>query len=346
MSAVQKKRFYIPGLTKMSPSAQEQAINAYVIDQLNRLQTEVGKVKASEEFQTLLKALTLRAMDSRNRLSNYSALNRLLIYLQCPHARGIFHSLPVWNRDHGARILKGAHPVWYRRPNHKKIQKTRTVRTTAGEEVEESYSVHLKRFRWIGMYDITQTTKGNEDLPAELDQVFHVPNSHHECLPLVKHVAAKLGFTLRYEEFLKNKAGHVASAKPTEIVLNAARNITETISTILHEMTHVLAGHTADSKERLPVEVQELEAEAVSYLILAAVGIPSKGPEYLALYQREHSLLASLTRITDVFTQIYTELIALMDGDGASAEENMTGSLSTKGFESKEGHFESSVARI
>lgn len=81
----------------------------------------------------------------------------------------------------------------------------------------------------------------------------------------------------------------------------------------------MLAGHTTELNEHLTTEVQELEAETVSYLIFNAFGCPSKSPEYLALYQQDYTLLASLTRITEVFTQIYMELASMIDSEDDSS---------------------------
>jgi len=100
-------------------------------------------------------------------------------------------------------------------------------------------------------------------------------------------------------------AGYIWTPKGhLEICINTKKSITENFVVIIHELAHLLLGHTGFEKisnnrnkkelkltNRLGLgrSVEELEAETVAFLIASKYGLTTKSAEYLAGYIRNEN---------------------------------------------------------
>lgn len=116
------------------------------------------------------------------------------------------------------------------------------------------------------------------------------------------------GIKLKFDDFTFTKAGHIAHFKAgaTEIVVKKSLKPVEAFSTIIHELGHLLMGHTKtpelkhlsnDSKtlklliRRPSKEVRELEAETINFLICKRLGLETRSAEYLSSYISDPEIL-------------------------------------------------------
>ncbi|WP_041595771.1 hypothetical protein [Halanaerobium hydrogeniformans] len=76
-------------------------------------------------------------------------------------------------------------------------------------------------------------------------------------------------------------------------------NDTEKACILAHEIAHELL-HIKDNKNKskLTKEVREMEAEAVSFVVIDCFGIETKSEKYLALYKKIYDLMNSLKKIS------------------------------------------------
>ncbi len=81
------------------------------------------------------------------------------------------------------------------------------------------------------------------------------------------------------------------------IKLNAKHDLPTRYATLAHELGHVYCGHVGGDpmnrwpcRTRLPLPVQELEAEAVAWLVCQRNGVRTKSKEYLQSLIREADL--------------------------------------------------------
>ena len=97
------------------------------------------------------------------------------------------------------------------------------------------------------------------------------------------------------------KAGYVTTAitGKLEIYLQEEASVEENFTVLLHELAHVLLGHTGHKelrnagtekrlvlpeKRKITRSTKELEAETVSYLISTKLGLIKRSEEYMAGY--------------------------------------------------------------
>ena len=78
-----------------------------------------------------------------------------------------------------------------------------------------------------------------------------------------------------------------------ELLLNSRQTREERYATLVHELGHLYCGHLGSANEQhwpdrrgLPKEVVECEAESISYLVCARLGIETPSAEYVAGYLR------------------------------------------------------------
>jgi hypothetical protein len=79
-----------------------------------------------------------------------------------------------------------------------------------------------------------------------------------------------------------------------ELLLNSILSAEAQYGTLVHELAHLYCGHLGTPNDRwwpdrknLSHTVQEFEAESVSYLVCARLGIDTASDEYLAAYVRK-----------------------------------------------------------
>jgi hypothetical protein len=97
------------------------------------------------------------------------------------------------------------------------------------------------------------------------------------------------------------KAGYVTTAitGKLEIYLQEEASVEENFTVLLHELAHIILGHTGHKelrkigtekrlvipeKRKIPRSTEELEAETVSYLISTKLGLIKRSEEYMAGY--------------------------------------------------------------
>jgi hypothetical protein len=103
------------------------------------------------------------------------------------------------------------------------------------------------------------------------------------------------------------KGGHITTifAGKLEIVINERRELIEQFQVLIHELAHLLLGHTRHGilvhhinnqkntllNRKVSRELQELEAETVNYLISTRLGLNTMSAEYLSGYIKNEEML-------------------------------------------------------
>jgi len=72
---------------------------------------------------------------------------------------------------------------------------------------------------------------------------------------------------------------------------------------LVHEFAHELL-HNKEDRHKLNKKVKEMEAEAVSFIVMNHFGIEIKSDKYLALYKKSYDLERSLARIKRISSKI------------------------------------------
>lgn len=192
---------------------------------------------------------------------NYSFGNQLLAFWQCAE-RGIpigpIATFQGW-KTKGRFVLKGSKALTLCMP----VTGKRTDRdTSTGEETTAVFTRFVYRRNWFVM----SQTDGQDFTPEPIGDFD------------ISRALTVLDITrVNFEHLDGNCQGYALDRK---IAINPVAAMP--MKTTLHEMAHILHGHTAESMlsddDRTPKNIREVEAEAVALLVSAALGLP--GLEY------------------------------------------------------------------
>ncbi len=190
-----------------------------------------------------------RFMDAMACFWRYSPFNQWMIRQQLPTAVRVAGQR-TWERL-GRRLLPDVKPIVI-------LARTR------------------KGFVPVLVYDISQTA--GAPLPV-LDVVVEGETDRVACL---ERGAERLG--VRVVD-LEGRLDLVGASVGGEIRIRAGLSSMERAATLAHELAHELlhmGRGGAGRGERLSVAEKETEAEATAYVVLKALGLPSKAPAYIA----------------------------------------------------------------
>ena len=188
----------------------------------------------------------------------YSFSNLILILWQHPGST-LCAGYRQWEK-HGRQVLKGEKGLKILAPW---VGKRTEVDKDTGEETEQSFM----RFFAVNVFDVSQTE--GEELDIGHSDAFEKTDW------VLQDVVKLFGYPMYYDQGIAN--GHTDGKK---IGIAPRKNKTSEVAYYFHELAHCELGHMANHKD-VPHDVQELEAEAASYLVCSILGIKH---EKAALY--------------------------------------------------------------
>jgi hypothetical protein len=246
--------------------------------------------KTSKAYFGLLKFIA--------RFRFYSPFNAMLIYTQMEGAR--FVAPPHrWLRDYKRRIKTGARPLVILQPMGP-VMFVFDVADTESEgdapplppEVEKPFEV---RHGSVGreLYSTIENAKRDGISIIEKDAGSQSAGSIRIAQP---------GKHLKVLSKSKPKPEYVMVPVRYEMLLNRNYSSEAKYATLVHELAHLYCGHLGTPNDKwwpdrrgLTQEVCEFEAESVSYLLCARLGISSPSDEYLSGYLKENEETPSLS---------------------------------------------------
>ena len=266
-----------------------QELTDKINESITALCAETDAAKQNETYRAWLRTLS--------RFYSYSFNNWLLIYTQRSDATRVA-GFQTW-KSLGRFVKKGERGIRIFAPIIRKVEEDKNGVT---EQVSRPVG-----FRSIAVFALEQTD--GEPLP-EIDS--NATEGGEELLPKLEATTASLGIQLIYKAIPGAAEG---------LSKGGLIEIEETLSTaarcgvIIHELAHELL-HKEKRKETTRQQ-RELEAESVSFAVLARYGIHSESRFYLASYDVTAEMLtASLQTIS----QTAKRIISVIDGDGKRTE--------------------------
>ena len=210
------------------------------------------------------------ALEAAARFWRYSTGNLFMILMQRRTATRVT-GRRAWEAL-GRRVLPAEKPIWICAP-----------RRGAGSGIP---------FLPVPVYDIRQTQ--GKRLP-KLDVTLRGRTRH---VQLLETAATRLGISV-------GTFGGPSTANGVSqggsILLHRSLSQRGCVATLAHELAHELLHQARSGKKRPPQlshAVREAEAEAISFVVLRVLGLPSKAPAYIAWQGGSGKMLmASLQRI-------------------------------------------------
>ncbi len=211
------------------------------------------------------------------KFEHYSRFNTMLVYIQNKEVT-FFGGVSYWKKTFNRTIKKFAKP----------------------------YLILAPKSPVMLVYDVMETE--GKDAPKEfLDKIFgenlfevkgHIDRRLYEGAVLT---AQSWGIQVIKKPLHYFKAGYVTTAitERLEINLQEGASTEENFTVLLHELAHILLGHTGHKelrkkvtdqriglpeRQRISRSTEELEAETVSYLISTKLRLIKRSEEYIAGY--------------------------------------------------------------
>jgi antirestriction protein ArdC len=244
--------------------------------------------------QSLLPLLT-----SMSRFTKYSLANQMLIFAQRPDATHVC-GYRAWNKA-GYQVRKGEKGIAIYAP---------MLFASKRDTTAESDTAPRLGYRVAYVFDVAQVDAiaGTKAAAIAATPADTGARRHLEALKafLVGH-----NVELEYQALARGLLGYTDGRR---ITCGAGQAAHVEFATIAHETTHVLLHFDRTGGTRPDLTTRETEAEAVTYLLCAQLGIPGTeaSVEYIQSYRGTPDTLdASLERIRATAQRLSTELDAI-----------------------------------
>lgn len=213
-----------------------------------RIEHAVRLLRTSEGWQTWLRA--------RAAFRNYSALNTMLIAMQCPHVTQIA-PLSAWNRL-GRHVRKGERAI-----------QINIFKGTFTVERQDGTEEKVPRFQLRGcLFDISQTE--GEPL-AEPPSEPISGDSHAAHLPALHALAAEIEYEVRVEPVPGSAQGY-CNPKTKVIVIDDSLAPNAQVRVLVHELGHALGVGYEIGRSRA-----ETLTESITFIVCAGIGLDTSG---------------------------------------------------------------------
>jgi hypothetical protein len=307
----------------------------YIIDQLEDLEDAVENSSAdNKDFlkarldqyimdlanatdEVSLSAEIRRYLTFFSKFHGYSFYNRMLIFIQKPDATKV-GSFKLWESKH-RRVKKGSKAIKILAPAGKPEMAQYDDETTElMGQMGMTNRPQITRFKAVNVFDISDTEPIDErgevpDTPQWWGE--NTPSETADMLyNVVTEVAADLGIRVTQGDAKGGEKGYSAGdhINISSDVSGAAR-----LSTMIHEIAHELMHWKKSSiyyidngEGRSKSELQELQAESVSYVVLKHYGIPVEHhATYLALWKANKERIQNNLEIISKVSQFIIDKI-------------------------------------
>ena len=191
--------------------------------------------------------------------NKYSFNNIVLIFSQCPDATQVA-GRKKWF-DMGRVVEKGAHSIAIIAPIPRKLTKVETV-VEDGKETKKEVSVDYCVYRYVYVYDVSQTT--GKEIPLEThDLKSNEMGDFYDKLKSFSKVPVK------EKDMFGGTKGYY-SEKNNEIAIKRTLSVDDKAATLLHEITHSLYDDFDYKKDR---DLSEVFVESVAYIVADHFGL-------------------------------------------------------------------------
>ena len=250
----------------------------------------------------------------QRRFKTYSITNTILIYIQRPNSTKVagFHA---WKTKFNRTVKKGAKAITIFAPVKRKVDDVEEI-DDRGLDAQVRQK-HVIRFFPVSVFDIADTEAIDASGAVPESPEWHNNNEPNVVADKIsvaaEQLATELGIKYTQNGSDRGEMGYSAGDH-----INITSNIAgvNKASTLLHEIAHELMHHKDKSLFYIEVsrEVKELQAEAVSYVVIKHYNLPATHHStYLALWNaNKDNIEKYLKQIKDVSNFIIDKLDAII----------------------------------
>lgn len=233
-----------------------------------------------------------RYLDVQSRFHRYSPRNVMLISMQQPDATHVA-GFKTWQRV-GRHVRKGERGI--------------SILAPMLQPADEDGAARLTGFRWVTVFDVSQTT--GDDLPSPVRLL-----TGHEPAGLLDRlgvVARSLGLEVTTDSLPAGVNGELRWTSSTVVLSDLAEPLQAT-KTLCHELAHFLLHRHEVDRSRA-----EIEAESTAYVVLGALGVDTGAYSagYVASWLGDNSdVTGEIERSTTAIWQAAGSILERLDPD-------------------------------
>lgn len=190
---------------------------------------------------------------------NYSFNNLILIFSQFPDATKVAGK-STWQKLKRT-VNKDAKKIWILAPIPQKFNK-KVKKVIDGEETEETVIVEYNKYRFVYVYDISQTT--GQDLVDEQE-----PINITDMVSFYDKLKSFSEFPIIEKQLLGSSQGYYSPTNK-QIVIKNSLSLNMKVSVLLHELSHALYDDFDYAKER---NLSEVFVESIAYIVANHFGL-------------------------------------------------------------------------
>jgi hypothetical protein len=291
LSLVNKAEYLIDTLEDLEAAVEDSAADNKSLLK-SRLDQYISDL-ANATDEKALSAEIRRYLTFFSKFHSYSFYNRMLIYIQRPEATNVA-SYKLWQSKF-RQVKKGAKAITVLAPAGKPEM------TQYDDETVElmgqmgvTNRPQITRFRAVNVFDISDTEPIDERGEVPDSPQWWGDNTPSETADIlfgaVSEVASDMGINVTQSDA---KGGEKGFSAGDHINISSDVSGAGRLSTMIHEIAHELMHWKKSSiyfidngEGRQKAELQELQAESVSYVVLKHYGIPvSHHATYLVLWK-------------------------------------------------------------
>lgn len=216
-----------------------------------KLEQGVKDVFTSDKYMEYLRFMS--------KFTNYSFNNTLLILMQKPDA-SLVAGYKAW-QSKGRQVRKGERGLTILAPcPHRKEEEDE-----GGNKVVKSWTT----FRAIKVFDVSQTD--GDELPTGCVEALRDGVNNYDKLFAKLCEISPVSVNI---ESIDGSANGFFSTKDKRIVVKEGMSESQTIKTLVHEISHAILHDREDGEEKdADRRTREIQAESVAYTVCSALGL-------------------------------------------------------------------------
>ena len=251
---------------------------------LDDLTEQVKALRSSDRWARYLRA--------QSRFHRYSPRNVMLISMQRPEATSVA-GFRTW-QSLGRQVRKGERGI--------------AILAPMVRPADDEGAARLAGFRWVTVFDISQTT--GEDLPEPVNLL--TGQDPAGLLSRLHGVARSLGLEVTTDSLPPGVNGELRWGSSTVVLSELAEPLQST-KTLCHELAHFLLHRHHAERRRA-----EIEAESTAFVVLGALGVDTSpySAGYVASWLGEGADVATeIERSTTAIWQAAGTILERLDPD-------------------------------
>ena len=251
---------------------------------LDELVNLAHQYTASKSYRELIEFIS--------RFRFYSPYNAMLIHIQRPGAKFVAPA-HRWIWQYGRTIRPEAHPLVILQPMGPVMFVFDVDDTEPGEDARPLPREVEKPFEVRGGKVDNQLERTIENAKRDGVRILLQKKGSQSAGSISKQDEKSLPSALMFETGKNRDGGPIYTGIPVRynLILNSALSPGAIYATMVHELTHLYAGHLGTPNKKwwpdrrgLAEVVKEFEAESVTYLLCGRLGIDNPSAKYLAGY--------------------------------------------------------------